>query len=76
MQSCQSPRKREAEVAGAHRHHSPSSDVVIDEVGPWRTGTSRSHPLKTDPMLATDLCLSWTKVLNLVTVRGLMKTVV
>ena len=24
--------------------------------------------------LATDLCLSWPKVLNLVTVRGLMKT--
>ena len=26
--------------------------------------------------LATDLCLSWPKVLNLVTVRGLMKTLV
>ena len=24
--------------------------------------------------LATDLCLSWPKVLNLVTVRGVMKT--
>ena len=27
-------------------------------------------------MLATDLCLSWPKVLNLVTVRGFMKTFV
>ena len=27
-------------------------------------------------ILATDLCLSWPKVLNLVTVRGLMKTLV
>ena len=25
-------------------------------------------------MLATDMCLSWPKVLNLVTVRGFMKT--
>ena len=27
-------------------------------------------------LVATDLCLSWPKVLNLVTVRGLMKTLV
>ena len=26
--------------------------------------------------IATDLCLSWPKFLNLVTVRGLMKTLV
>ena len=30
----------------------------------------------TTTLLATDLCLSWPKVLNLVTVRGLMKTLV
>ena len=29
---------------------------------------------KTYSKVATDLCLSWPKVLNLVTVRGLMKT--
>ena len=41
-----------------------------------------SHGLKAEQILlalahiATDLCLSWPKVLNLVTVRGLMKTLV
>ena len=35
---------------------------------------SEMSNLKTTVFLATDLCLSWPKVLNLVTVRGFMKT--
>ena len=38
--------------------------------------TRRARGFLSMPQLATDLCLSWPKVLNLVTVRGLMKTLV